>query len=541
MSPVGDYGELVLEMEHGGISQFRKDGKSYWFNHMSPKLKHPHFWRTKIDAMNSLEVTDPETEQNSAAISSLLSSILNNNTENIMLFSRPSVWSDITLSKQVITQGGNDIVIDSLVLELQYDYTRRTGDYSNIDISANEELMPYIACSVEDLNHRSDGRSPLHRSYRKSSQSVTFTATEKYETYHFVNWTDRTGKVVSANPILTINRQTDQTYTANYERRVPVLNVPTTIKVGNNGGTYTVQVANSGSGDIEMDWYVSDSLSTWVHLNGDAEGIDNGCFTFTFDANNAGSNRIDSLEIFAPETDEMFKKIYIVQEIDMSQYPNILYIDDHDVFPGQRFEIPIKLKNEVDVAGVSMTLKLPAGMTLAKDGNGDAIYSLNGERAKNNKFSVYWAENQDGGIGFRIMSPTTTTISGTDGVLLKVAVDIASNIAKGEYELILTSNSLTVNNGENQLSTLDLPKTHSTLSVVDGMLGDVNADSRIDLTDAIMIVYHSLGVQQKGFIGKVADVNGDGRIDLTDAIVIVYKSLGIEPRNAPRLNDVEPE
>lgn len=55
--------------------------------------------------------------------------------------------------------------------------------------------------------------------------------------------------------------------------------------------------------------------------------------------------------------------------------------------------------------------------------------------------------------------------------------------------------------------------------------GDVNGDGIIDLTDAIMIVYYSLGSEPAGFNEEVADINGDGVIDLTDAITVVYRSL----------------
>lgn len=58
--------------------------------------------------------------------------------------------------------------------------------------------------------------------------------------------------------------------------------------------------------------------------------------------------------------------------------------------------------------------------------------------------------------------------------------------------------------------------------------GDVNGDGNVDLTDAIMIVYHSLGQSPSGFNEEVADLNGDGKIDLTDAIIVVYKSLQAE-------------
>ena len=56
-------------------------------------------------------------------------------------------------------------------------------------------------------------------------------------------------------------------------------------------------------------------------------------------------------------------------------------------------------------------------------------------------------------------------------------------------------------------------------------LGDVNGDGAVDLTDAIMIVYYSLGQEQTDFNEEGADMNDDGIIDLTDAIMVVYKSL----------------
>lgn len=533
---VGYSGYMDLNMMHNGISEYRKDGKLYWFDHMPRKGTNPHRWGVRYDAVSN----EQTAIRPSAASASLLSSLVDN-SGNIMLFSRPSAWSDIKLSKDVHTAGGANVIIDSLVLRLQYDFTRQPNNISNIDITVNDGLQPYIACSTDDLSGLSGGYGKLCRSFAASNQSVTFTAVRKYGNYHFVNWTNKAGKVVSTATALTVDKSSDQFYMANYERRVPILDVPGTIKVSNQGGTYTVRVANSGKGGAEMDWYVSDSLSTWVHLSGDAEGIDEGTFTFTFDANEAGTYRVDSLEIVAPETDGIFKTIYIVQDVDVEQLPNVLFIDDMDVLPGQQLELPIQLKNIADVAGVSLAIELPEGMTFAKDGNNEIIYSLNTNRAKSNRFSVYWAEQQDGSYGFRIMPTSTQTISGTEGIVLKVAVKVDETIEKNDYYVLLKTNSLTIKDSSGKLSTMDLSDTRAILRVIDATLGDVNSDGRIDLTDAIMIVYSSLGVSQIGFVESAADVNGDGRIDLTDAIIVVYKSLGIEMNQAPRQREVEPE
>ena len=192
-----------------------------------------------------------------------------------MLFSRPSAWGDISLSKKVHSSGGARIIVDSLVLRLQYDFMRRPNRLRNIDITTNDNLLPYIACSEADVNGRSNGNGNLNRSYNVSSQPLTFTAIEQYGNWYFVNWTDRAGDTVANTPALTVSRTTDQFYRANYEWRVPILEVPDTIYVSYSGGMYSVNVSNIGSGDIAMDWYVDDSISSWVHLNGIAEGINN--------------------------------------------------------------------------------------------------------------------------------------------------------------------------------------------------------------------------------------------------------------------------
>lgn len=312
---IGYSGYMDLNMTHQGISRFRKNGQIYWFDHISRTTTRPHTWGVRYDA--NTHTSTPI--QPSFASSSLLYSILNNNSTNMMLFSRPSAWGDINVSKKVHTSGGADIVIDSLILRLQYDFTHRPSSIRNIDITTNEDLLPYIACSEVDRNGRSSGNGNLNRSYNTSNQTVTFSAIERYGTWHFLNWTDRAGNIVSNTMDLTVSKSTDQFYRANYERRVPILSVPDTIEVDFSGGIQTVYVANIGSGDIEMDWYVSDSLSSWIHLNSVAEGIDDGMFSFIFDANESGAYRIDSLEIFAPETDVMSKMIYIVQ-VDSTVY-----------------------------------------------------------------------------------------------------------------------------------------------------------------------------------------------------------------------------
>ena len=78
-------------------------------------------------------------------------------------------------------------------------------------------------------------------------------------------------------------------------------------------------------------------------------------------------------------------------------------------------------------------------------------------------------------------------------------------------------------------------------SLSSDLLGDANGDGNIDLTDAVMITYHSLGTAQPNLNLNAADVNRDGVVDLTDAIIVVYRSLGTESGGAGQGSGAEPE
>lgn len=351
---VGYSGYMDLNMTHSGISQFRKDGHIYWFDHMPRSGSSHHTWGIRYDAVSGKQTAIKP----SAASTSLLYSLLGG-SENTMLFSRPSAWSDISISKNVHTSWGADVIIDSLAIELQYDFTRRPNTIRNIDVSASGNLMPYIACSEEDINGCSNGTGHLFRSFRTTGQPITYTASERYESYYFKNWTDRAGRVHSEKPELTIsNRSRDQFYIANYERRVPIMSICDTIYVNNNESRYTINVKNIGNGGEEMDWYAADSICTFTKIEGETWGIDNGSFTIHCLANSTGKERIDSLAIFAPETDKMYRMIYIVQK-------DVSTIGDANN------------DGKVDIIDVTMTIsevlgQKPSGFNMsAADVNGD--------------------------------------------------------------------------------------------------------------------------------------------------------------------------
>jgi|GEM_PF-288043 len=68
----------------------------------------------------------------------------------------------------------------------------------------------------------------------------------------------------------------------------------------------------------------------------------------------------------------------------------------------------------------------------------------------------------------------------------------------------------------------------------DWMLGDVNCDGVIDITDVTALIDHVLGSDVSPFSEKAADLNGDGDIDITDVTALIDMILGGSQSKSPR-------
>lgn len=61
-------------------------------------------------------------------------------------------------------------------------------------------------------------------------------------------------------------------------------------------------------------------------------------------------------------------------------------------------------------------------------------------------------------------------------------------------------------------------------SALDGLLGDVNKDNKVDSKDAVLILKsyaESLAGGKSDIDKSVADVNGDGSVDSKDAVIVL--------------------
>ena len=70
------------------------------------------------------------------------------------------------------------------------------------------------------------------------------------------------------------------------------------------------------------------------------------------------------------------------------------------------------------------------------------------------------------------------------------------------------------------------PSAPMVLKLVDVLLGDVNGDGKVNLSDAAAIVKHYVGQTPETFNKSTADVDGNGVINLSDARMVVGIFVG---------------
>lgn len=204
---------------------------------------------------------------------------------------------------------------------------------------------------------------------------------------------------------------------------------------------------------------------------------------------------------------------------------NALYIDNVEAMTGETCTLAIKMKNNItDLTGVQFTLKLPEGVNVATDQDGDYLISLNAERVTTNHIASANVES-DGTLRVMVVSLQNKVLKGTDGDLVYVTLNIASNAPSGITPLTLQDVVMTPK-ASSKVSGLNY---QGEFSLIDYYLGDVNHDRSITISDAIGAINLWLSSDVTGLYTKHADINRDGKINVSDVVWIIEKVINAEP------------
>ena len=191
--------------------------------------------------------------------------------------------------------------------------------------------------------------------------------------------------------------------------------------------------------------------------------------------------------------------------------------------------VKIELQGGANYRDLQFDITLPDGITLADETNGGSV-------AIETDHAVGFAtQTATGAVRFVLYSETGAKLS--DAILLEIPVTVA-NTFTGTQPATLT-NVLTSND-----------EATTSIAIADGnfnfracLLGDVNDNGEVNLTDAVNILYATPQFNSRPdlFVEEVADVNGDTKLSLPDAVGALYIGWGVDPSTSAKKYVVEDE
>lgn len=213
--------------------------------------------------------------------------------------------------------------------------------------------------------------------------------------------------------------------------------------------------------------------------------------------------------------------IPVTDVTDISSLTDAIYANPVTVSKGSTATLTINLKNAQTTNGYSFDLKLPTGVTLAKDNSDEYIYTLS-TRHNGHVATVNYKE-ASGVYGFAVMSLSSKDVKESDGAILTLTLNISDEMSEGDYAVKVQNARYSLSSGATSVAMEDVT---SLLTVESYIKGDANGDSMVDIADAVCIVNHIVGKATPSFIESAADANGDGVVDIADAVRIVNLIVG---------------
>lgn len=190
---------------------------------------------------------------------------------------------------------------------------------------------------------------------------------------------------------------------------------------------------------------------------------------------------------------------------------------DVSMVPGGTAVLCIQMENDDEgkYDGYQFDIQLPQGVAIAKN-DSDFIYSLSQRYDEN--ATVIIKDYGDDNYRVMVFSISDATISGTEGELLSLTLQVDSTQELGMYNGTISNFKLSSRIGVTFMGSdaafdINIGETF--------LMGDVNHDGNVDISDVMMTVNSFLGKKMQGFFIQEADTNGDGEIDIVDAMNIV--------------------
>ena len=202
---------------------------------------------------------------------------------------------------------------------------------------------------------------------------------------------------------------------------------------------------------------------------------------------------------------------------------NKLTVTDMTQCSGGQGMLNVLLSDEETVMGFQFDLELPTGVTVGEK-DGKLLAQLTGNAP--NTHSISSSKVSDGLYRFVVTPQGSRAISQATGDGMTITVDVADDVAVGNYDMTIKDIEMTVKHTGNVYEDIHPKNSTATLTVTEAVMGDVNGDGRVSVTDVISMNSYILEEEPAQFIRKVADLNSDGKVTITDMVQVIDIILG---------------
>ncbi len=202
---------------------------------------------------------------------------------------------------------------------------------------------------------------------------------------------------------------------------------------------------------------------------------------------------------------------------------NKLTVTDMTQCSGGRGVLNVLLTDEETIMGFQFDLELSEGVTVAER-EGNLLAQLTGNAV--NTHSISSSKVGDGLYRFVVTPQSSRAISNADGGGMTITIDVADDVPTGTYTMTIKDIEMTVKKAGNVYEDIHPKNSTATLTITEAMMGDVNGDGRVSVTDVISMNSYILEEEPAQFIRKVADLNGDGKVTITDLVQVIDIILG---------------
>ena len=315
LGSLGSTSNIDVKFEYPNESYVKSKGKVYYFNNYNLSTTTPIIWSTRYDKNNNGTLVDSKPSESTTSLlqSLLISQGIPVNSKNLLMYSRPSAGAEILLSSSPYNSNGTaNLYIDSLLIEVEYDYNTKPVNISYLDIQAEPDwIVPQYLLSKADNNTMQDGQGNMIRSYTTSSaNSVRVKTQSKIGGYRFDRWLDKYGRPIldadSINPQRTFKMDSARFNRVKYKWAGPILSLPDTLVFVD---LRSLPLSIHNAGESYMFWVV-DTITSNITINGNIKkGYDD--TTLTISVSNPLSGVTGYIAFIAPDAENAVDTVWI--------------------------------------------------------------------------------------------------------------------------------------------------------------------------------------------------------------------------------------